>query len=152
MNKTRPITSALALALYGIGALAQEPLVLEEVIVTAQKRSESLQDVPVAVNAFTSDTILEAGILGRPVIASDVPGNRELIPHKETGLLFGTEIIGNAVQNHLPHATDSSSIGFYIFGPDWTHLNLSSMAAGWIFTAIALAATVWLRQHRWELK
>ncbi|MCX2974999.1 TonB-dependent receptor [Halieaceae bacterium IMCC8485] len=62
MIKTRPITSALALALYGIGALAQESLVLEEVIVTAQKRSESLQDVPVAVNAFTSDTILEAGI------------------------------------------------------------------------------------------
>jgi iron complex outermembrane receptor protein len=37
-------------------------LVLEEVIVTAQKRSESLQDVPVAVNAFSADTIQEAGI------------------------------------------------------------------------------------------
>ena len=35
---------------------------LEEVIVTAQKRAESLQDVPVAVNAFTADTIQEAGI------------------------------------------------------------------------------------------
>jgi len=35
---------------------------LEEVIVTAQKRSESLQDVPVAVNAFYADTIQEAGI------------------------------------------------------------------------------------------
>ena len=61
MIKTRPITSALALALYGTVALAQGP-VLEEVIVTAQKRSESLQDVPVAVNAFTADTIQEAGI------------------------------------------------------------------------------------------
>jgi len=61
MTKTRAITSALALALYGTGALAQG-LVLEEVIVTAQKRSESLQDVPVAVNAFTADTIQEAGI------------------------------------------------------------------------------------------
>ena len=36
-------------------------------------------------------TILEAGILGRPVVASDVPGNREMIRHKETGLLFGDE-------------------------------------------------------------
>jgi iron complex outermembrane receptor protein len=61
MSKIRPITSALALALYGTGALAQG-LVLEEVIVTAQKRSESLQDVPVAVNAFSADTIQEAGI------------------------------------------------------------------------------------------
>ena len=30
---------------------------LEEIIVTAQKRSESLQDVPVAVSAFTGDTM-----------------------------------------------------------------------------------------------
>src|ERR1044072_9075098 len=29
--------------------------VLEEIVVTAQKRSESLQDVPVAVSAFTSE-------------------------------------------------------------------------------------------------
>jgi iron complex outermembrane receptor protein len=35
---------------------------LEEVIVTAQKRAESLQDVPVAVTAFSADTIQEAGI------------------------------------------------------------------------------------------
>ncbi|MEH6591811.1 MAG: hypothetical protein V7746_16240, partial [Halioglobus sp.] len=61
MIKIRPITSALTLALYGAGALAQG-LALEEVIVTAQKRSENLQDVPVAVNAFTSEIIQEAGI------------------------------------------------------------------------------------------
>jgi len=36
-------------------------------------------------------TILEAGILGRPVVAADVPGNRELLRHRETGLLFETE-------------------------------------------------------------
>ncbi|MCA8976129.1 MAG: glycosyltransferase family 4 protein [Planctomycetes bacterium] len=36
-------------------------------------------------------TILEAGMLGRPVIASDVPGNRELLRHRETGLLFESE-------------------------------------------------------------
>jgi len=35
--------------------------------------------------------ILEAGALGRPVVASDIAGNRELIRHKETGLLFGDE-------------------------------------------------------------
>ena len=61
MRRTTPIASALALALYGSIATAQT-MTLEEVIVTAQKRSESLQDVPVAVNAFSSETILEAGI------------------------------------------------------------------------------------------
>ncbi len=38
-----------------------------------------------------SPVILEAGLLGRPVVASDVPGNRELVRHKETGLLFDDE-------------------------------------------------------------
>lgn len=36
-------------------------------------------------------TILEAGVLGRPVVASAVPGNLELIRHKETGLLWHDE-------------------------------------------------------------
>ena len=33
-------------------------------------------------------SILEAGILGRPVVASDVATNQELVRHRETGLLF----------------------------------------------------------------
>ena len=57
----KPLASALALTLYGSAAIAQTA-VLEEVIVTATKRSESLQDIPVTVNAFNSDTIQEAGI------------------------------------------------------------------------------------------
>lgn len=36
-------------------------------------------------------TILEAGMLGRPIVAADVPGNRELLKHRETGLLFDGE-------------------------------------------------------------
>ncbi|MEM1113330.1 MAG: TonB-dependent receptor [Pseudomonadota bacterium] len=61
MRQLTPAASALTLVFCGSQATA-EPLALEEVIVTAQKRSESLQDVPVAVNAFSSETILEAGI------------------------------------------------------------------------------------------
>ncbi len=77
MIKIRSVTSALALALYGSGALAQG-LVLEEVIVTAQKRSESLQDVPVAVNAFSADTIQEAGINNTADLAVMTPSLHSL--------------------------------------------------------------------------
>lgn len=35
---------------------------LEEVIVTARKREESLKDIPVAINAFTENDIIEGGI------------------------------------------------------------------------------------------
>lgn len=52
-------------------------------------------DADVVLNTSFSEgaapTILEAGILGRAVVAADVPGNHELIRHKETGLLFASE-------------------------------------------------------------
>jgi L-malate glycosyltransferase len=35
-----------------------------------------------------SNTLLEAMALGRPVLASDIPGNRSLVRHGETGLLY----------------------------------------------------------------
>ena len=38
-------------------AAAQEATALEEIVVTAQKRSENLQDVPVSVTAFTADQL-----------------------------------------------------------------------------------------------
>ncbi|MDD2732488.1 MAG: glycosyltransferase [Desulfuromonadaceae bacterium] len=38
-----------------------------------------------------SNTLLEAMALGRPVLASDIPGNRALIRHGETGLLYNDE-------------------------------------------------------------
>jgi iron complex outermembrane receptor protein len=61
MAKMKSLASALTLAISAANVLAQAP-VLEEVIVTATKRAESLQDIAVTVNAFSSDTIQEAGI------------------------------------------------------------------------------------------
>jgi glycosyltransferase involved in cell wall biosynthesis len=52
-------------------------------------------DADVVLNTSLSEgaspVILEAGILGRAIVAADAPGNRELIRHKETGLLFQSE-------------------------------------------------------------
>ncbi|MCE2424950.1 MAG: hypothetical protein J4F45_07585, partial [Pseudomonadales bacterium] len=45
---------------YGAEESADE--MIEEVVVTARKRTEDLQDVPVAVTALTSDQIAEFGI------------------------------------------------------------------------------------------
>ena len=42
--------------------MAQEDLALEEIIVTARKRSENLQDVPISVQAFGADAIQKQGI------------------------------------------------------------------------------------------
>ncbi|MCX2980920.1 TonB-dependent receptor [Halieaceae bacterium IMCC14734] len=60
MKNLNSVATAAALAMMSQGVLAAG--VLEEVIVTATKKAESLQDIAVTVNAFDADTILEAGI------------------------------------------------------------------------------------------
>ncbi len=47
-------------------AAQQGAVAIEEIVVTARKRQESLQEVPIAITAFTEDTIDKAGI-ERPV-------------------------------------------------------------------------------------
>ena len=53
---------------------AENSLALEEVIVTARKREESLQDIPVAVTAFTAADIEAAGLRNVEDVAMLTPG------------------------------------------------------------------------------
>ncbi len=71
MNKSQSISAAVALTLGSTSVYAQQAL--EEVIVTATKRAASLQDVPVAVTAFTSETIQEANINNADDVAVMTP-------------------------------------------------------------------------------
>ena len=59
MNLKKVSLAAAISALVSTPVLAQQ---LEEVVVTAQKRAESLQDVPVAVSAFQSNQLENFGI------------------------------------------------------------------------------------------
>lgn len=58
------MAAVAAFAAAAAPACAQTPseAQLEEVIVTATKRAESLQDVPLAVSAFSGDTLQRAGV------------------------------------------------------------------------------------------
>lgn len=47
---------------------------LEEIVVTAQRRAERLQDVPIAVSAFTGDQLAAAGIQRTSDLAVVTPG------------------------------------------------------------------------------
>ena len=67
------------LALLGTGAVpsvvAQQPTAqLEEIVVTSRRRSESLQDIPDAVTAFSSQMIEDAGINDIDDISKMTPG------------------------------------------------------------------------------
>ncbi len=65
-----PLAAALALATLTPAVQAQ---MLEEVIVTAQKRAESLQDVPISVSAMQGEKLQEAGIPNMAALADYVP-------------------------------------------------------------------------------
>jgi outer membrane receptor protein involved in Fe transport len=64
-NKILPSLSALALlntaAFSGIVA-GQSQATVEEIVVTARKKAESLQDVPVSVSALSEETLEEKGV------------------------------------------------------------------------------------------
>jgi iron complex outermembrane recepter protein len=51
-----------------------EEIGLSEIIVTARKRQENLQEVPLSVSAFTADTIEQAGLKSVADIAQQTPG------------------------------------------------------------------------------
>ena len=46
---------------------------LNEIVVTARRREENLQDVPIAVTAFTTKTLAEKGITDRTSLADNTP-------------------------------------------------------------------------------
>lgn len=55
------LTLPLAVAM-AVGTVDAKAQALEEVIVTAQKREQSLQDVPIAVAAFSNEMLQKAGV------------------------------------------------------------------------------------------
>lgn len=62
MNKPFARGALVALSIAASPVLAQ--LALEEVMVTAQKREQGLQDVPISIIAFSGERIDDAGITG----------------------------------------------------------------------------------------
>tara|TARA_B100000900_G_C20601300_1_gene725719 strand:+ start:1844 stop:4123 length:2280 start_codon:yes stop_codon:yes gene_type:complete len=55
-----PLVVAASLAVGATSAQAQQ--VIEEVVVTAQKRAESIQEVPISITAFSGDFLEENGV------------------------------------------------------------------------------------------
>src|SRR3546814_17462260 len=52
---------------------ASTPSVLDEIVVTAQKREQSMQDVPIAISALSGATLRDTGALGMQAVAQLVP-------------------------------------------------------------------------------
>jgi len=57
-----PIAAAVIAAVAGQAAMAQDSGGLEEVVVTAQKRSENMQDVPISIDAISTEKLEQLNI------------------------------------------------------------------------------------------
>lgn len=60
-------------AIHGEHSVAQSALVLEEVVVTAQKREQNVQDVPIAISAFAGDRLDELGVVDLSGLSNSAP-------------------------------------------------------------------------------
>ena len=69
-NKT--LFTILFSLFFSVSIFAAETV--EEVVVTAKKRSENLQEVSISVDAFTGDRLKNANIRGVEEISNLVPG------------------------------------------------------------------------------
>ena len=95
-------------------AVAQETTVFEPVIVTAQKREQNIYEVPVAISAFTAETMERQGI-------NDLTDIGKFVPNLNvTGFSAGHTssvnafIRGIGLQDHL--ITTDPGVGVYVDG------------------------------------
>jgi len=63
-----------AASMAAVQPVVAEQFVLEEIIVTAQKRDQSLQDVPVAISAFSGEALEKASIKNLNQVVAYTPG------------------------------------------------------------------------------
>jgi len=104
------IVSAIAFGGQSPVALSQEG-VLEEVIVTARKREESLQETPVAVTALSAETLRDAGVRNLADLNQIAP-NIEVSSANGTAPLANIYIRGIGQRNTGPNI--DSGVGIYI--------------------------------------
>lgn len=116
-NHNRKLLLSAVLAALGLSAETPTALAqtgaLEEVVVTARRREESLQETPVAVTALGSDTLRDAGVRNLAQLNQIVP-NIEVSSANGTAPLANIYIRGVGQRNTGPNI--DSGVGIYIDG------------------------------------
>ncbi len=105
------LRSLVVLVSLPAAALAQE-VFIEEITVTAQKREQNIQDVPVAVTAVTGQMISESGIKDLRELETVAPALVSNQSQASTVSSFSIRGIGTSSQNFGLE----SSVGLYIDG------------------------------------
>lgn len=110
--KKTAMALAVAAALTPIQVLAQGKPALEEVVVTATKREQTLQEVPVAVSVVTAKTMEQAQVLDIKDLQTLVPSLRVSQLQSSANTNFIIRGFGNGANN----AGIEPSVGVFIDG------------------------------------
>ena len=102
---------SLLAALLCTAAVNAQERVIEEIIVTATKRAESVQDIPLSVNAFSGAQLEEAGVKDIRDIAAQTPG----LSIKSRGETEGSVFI-RGIGSAAPGIGADPAVGIYIDG------------------------------------
>ena len=150
------ITAAVSAALVAAPALAQTTAgsgALEEIIVTAQKRSENLQDVPISVQALDGSKLAELQVQSfddylryLPSLASQTygPGQSQLYVRGVTnggdGLHVGSQPLVGVYLDEMPVTTIANNLDVHVY--DMARIEQLSGPQGTLFGASSMAGTV----------
>jgi len=85
---------------------------IEEIVVTAQKREQNIQDVPISMTALTSDFILDAGLTRFDALGQFAPN----LSINSVGDTRGTAIRIRGIGSDQTNAGIDSSVGVFIDG------------------------------------
>jgi iron complex outermembrane receptor protein len=116
LMKRKPISSSLltgSIAVFGVVANTVAAPALEEVIVTAEKRAESLQDVPISIVAFSQDKLEKLGITDIKGLASKVPN---VLVQEFTGSSTSVRLFIRGVGQNDVQITQDPSVALYMDG------------------------------------
>ena len=116
---TRYALTPIAAAVIGLTALPQSSAVqaqsamLEEVVVTAQRRETNLQDTPIAVTAFTPEKLTDLGVFDISDLGSRAPNtNIQKQPSSNSNMSITIRGIGNGETSLMADPKTS----FYVDG------------------------------------
>lgn len=110
-RKTLALLISIPASSLAVAEAGSSRFTLEEVVVTAQRREESIQDVPLAISALGSETLKNAGVTNSAQLAAVVPNLQVNSSFGNTQPNFSLRGIGVANEYN---ANQASPIGVYI--------------------------------------
>nr|WP_279347128.1 TonB-dependent receptor [Govania unica] len=111
---------------FAQSATGGDKLVLEEIIVTSQRREQSLQEVPISVSAFSAETLEKSNVTEAKNYLQFAP-NVAFTEDGQTGSRSISISIRGVSNVNLAEGTTTSSIGYYI-----DDLSVGSVSGGTI--------------------